>query len=163
MRADEFERHLGLLSPAGETSASELDTIRTAAELFHAGNPAHRVDGAVLARRHPWLLHYTTDRGRDAIRAAGSIGLSEHGVWLTPTIYAGCMVPYNLGLSTPVTAAIVIETAELVELWGPGFAAPSQAHDAWGGSGIEFYCPSPIPFSAAVDIVKIQPCGDTHR
>lgn len=92
----------------------------------------------------------------------GALG-GDYGCWLTPTPYAACMAPYNLGLNTPRDVCVLIDVSDIVEVWGPGTIPPSNQYpDTWRGGGIEFYTPTPIRLAAVREVIELAPCGDTH-
>lgn len=83
---------------------------------------------------------------------------------MTPTIYAGCMAPYDLGLNTPRDICLLIDVEPLSELWGPGTSRFSSQHrEIWKGGGIEFYSPFPIEVQNVAEVIELKPCGDRHR
>lgn len=109
------------------------------------------------------LLHYTSYAGVELIRATGTLGLGEHGVFLTPSLYAGCMVPANLGLRRATDRVLVVDPASLPELWGPGTAVPSDWDPLWVGGGVEFFSPAPIRLEEVLQWEELGSCGDGHE
>ena len=112
------------------------------------------------------LTHYTTQHGYTQIQASGAIGANRGGGWLTPTIYAACMAPYNLSLTSPRDVCLLVNVGGL-GLWGPGTAGPTLQKsggfpDQWYGGGIEFYSPLPIDIGRVSYKYEILPCGDRH-
>jgi hypothetical protein len=117
--------------------------------------------GQEVSERYGLLFHYTSTDGLRRIDSYGAIG---RGIWLTPTGFGGCMVPYNLGLYGPKNIALLLDVASIGYLWGPGTAPSSPVHgNVWRGGGIEFYSDDVIPLSAIIQIIDIEPCGDTHH
>jgi hypothetical protein len=121
-----------------------------------------RLDGATVYAEFGLLLHYSNSASLALIRSAGQLGASDRGLWLTPLALAACIAPYDLGLEDPRDIAFVVDPRPLSILWGPGIAAPSFRNGpVWRGGGLEFFSPQPIPFGAIMDVVEIDPCGDT--
>jgi hypothetical protein len=118
----------------------------------------------MVADRYGLLSHYTIWQGLTLALDTGSVG-GPQGCWLTPTPYAGCVAPYDLGLNTPRDVCLLVDVSELVQLWGPGMAAPSGLHPSiWRGGALEFYSPFPIEFTRVRRVViGVDTCGDTHR
>lgn len=91
------------------------------------------------------------------------IGRLGSGLWLTPTVYASCMAPYDLGLAGPADIALLVDPSALTQVWGPGTAAPSRYFGhTWLGAGIEFYSTAPLPLAGVIDVVELEPCGGGH-
>ena len=127
-------------------------------DLYTGGQPA--VAGHVVASAYGLLVHYTSVDNLTSIRASGYI---RAGSWLTPTPYAACMAPYNLGLPSPRNVCLLVDVSSIPDLWGPGTTPPSSVYPSiWTGRGIEFFVPSPIPFSFVQSIIELSPCGDIH-
>jgi hypothetical protein len=127
-----------------------------AIQLYRTGK-----QGARVASRFGVLAHYTSGPGLLWVAETGAIG-HPRGTWLTPTPYAGCMVPYDLGLENPRDVCILVDVRELGDLWGPGTCRRSANFGAiWQGGGIEFYYPGPIPLRHVRRIIlSLSPCGD---
>ncbi len=132
---------------------------RAARDLFHMNEEA--MDGGEVARRYGLLAHYTSvDRLPSIIRSGG---IGSPGCWLSPTAYAACMTPYNLGLDSPRDLCLLVDVSGVSQLWGPGTSPSSGRHPSiWRGGGIEFFAPSPIPLDQVRHIVMAEPCGDGH-
>jgi len=126
-------------------------------DLYLRGDPP--VSGSQVADAFGMLAHYTTRDAYRLIQQAGCIGLGL-GCWLTPTGYAACMAPYNLGLSSPRDIGLLIDVRDM-PLWGPGMSAPSGLHSlVWRGGAIEFFSPQ----SLGLERARLVPiCGDCHR
>ncbi len=155
MRVDSLAR--GLSRRVGRVSHAP------AIELWRRQDSIFKLTGAEAAARYGLMAHYTRKPLADLMRQGGSIGL-DAGCWLTPTPYSACMAPYDLGLNDPRDSVLIVDVTGLNELWGPGTALPSQRyHSIWQGGGMEFYCPSPIPFLNVVAVQDLEPCGDQHR
>lgn len=158
MRVDELTLTLG--ASAGAARAMPVDR-RPALSLFQAGAPPR--SGAQVFDAYGYLLHWTESSVLPLIAASRSVG-SLGGVWLTPTAYAACMTPYDLGLNSPRDAVLVVDPRRIPDLWGPGRAAPSgTAPSLWLGGATEFFVPAPLAVSAIVDVLQVEPCGDEHR
>lgn len=127
-------------------------------ELWRRGNPAVR--GQDVSDAFGQLAMYTTtDRLSDLV-AMGAIG---PGCWLTPTSYAACMAPYDLGLNAPRDVCLLIDVSRIGALWGPGSSRPSGRFPTiWQGAAIEFYCPTTVDFTYVHQVLRPLPCGDTH-
>lgn len=145
---------------------------RESAADMYARN-AKPMSGAEVTEAYGLLVHYTrwsvlsliANSEEIGIRGASSGTGTSGGVWLSPSVYPACMVPYNLGLESPRDVCVVLDVSRVSELWGPGTIPPSMKHHSiWQGGGVEFYCPEPIPFSAPtlVDVVGVEPCGGGH-
>ena len=107
-----------------------------------------------------FLAHYTTTDHFAQLLNIGTIG-GNQGCWLTPTPYAACMTPYNLGLNTPRDRCLLVDVSDL-ELWGPGTTPPSSWHPGiWQGGAMEFFS-LPVPTDRIVQVYEIMPCGDRH-
>ncbi len=119
------------------------------------------VTGADAVGGYGQLVHYTTEALLPDLVEADQIG--NPGCWLTPTPYASCMTPYDLGLPGPRDLCLVVDAGVLGNLWGPGTCPPSPTNPGvWRGGGVEFFSPDPVPFSAVRAIIRIRPCGDAH-
>jgi hypothetical protein len=149
--------------------ARELDTSRwgaaiaqlPAAELRRRGEPP--VSGQRVASAFGWLAHYVTTDVLTWYVERGAIG-GEAGCWLTPTGYAACMAPYDLGLRSPRTFCLLVDVRTVPELWGPAAAAPSDLFPAaWQGWGLEFYSPTSISMGLVQRVLDVYPYGDTHQ
>lgn len=131
-----------------------------AIDLYYRHDPP--VSGSEVANVYGLVAHYTTKTGLIAMRAAQFIG-APRGCWLTPTCYAACLAPYDMGLASPRDMCLLIDVRDIDTLWGPGTSPPSNLyHDQWWGGAIEFYTPNPISFALVVKIYEIEPCGDLH-
>jgi hypothetical protein len=134
-----------------------------AAELARFGVTSHSLTGTTIASAYGVLLHYTRRQFLRAIMDSGMIGRHGSGLWLTPTAYASCMVPYDLGLTGPADVALVLDPSSLGPVWGPGTAAPSRSFgQLWMGAGIEFYTSVPLALTAVLDVIDLEPCGGGH-
>jgi len=119
VRVNELAFTLG--ARAGSAKAMPVDD-RPALSLFRAGAPPR--SGADVFDAYGYLLHWTESTVLPLIAASPFAG-SASGVWLTPTAYAACMTPYDLGLNSARDAVLVIDPRRIRDLWGPGRAAPS--------------------------------------
>lgn len=137
-------------------------SAQPAHRLFTLGLSAYKLPGRSVADALGCLVHYTTPEGIVLINGSGAVGPPGGGVWLTPTPYAACMTPYDLGLPSPRKFALVIDVSTVAELWGPGTAPSTAFPSMWRGGGTEFYVPSRIPLSAIREVIELQPCGDEH-
>ena len=118
------------------------------------------VTGADVAATYGLLVHYTQWQYLVLMMQDREI---RARCWLTPTAYAECMVPYNLGLDSPREVCLLVDVSSLPILWGPGVTPPSARNPSiWRGGGIEFYSPHPIPFSCVTEVIELAPCGDEH-
>ncbi len=106
------------------------------------------------------LLHYTTAPVLRLIIAAGQVGRPGAGVFLTPSPFPACIVPYELGLDSPRDVCLVVNTRRLPKLYGPASAGPSSHARLWRGGAIEFFTPSPIPLTHVLEAVEVGTCGD---
>ena len=70
------------------------------------------VSGREVADRYGLLAHYTQWRYLPLMIQAGAI---HAGCWLTPTPYAECMAPYNLGLNSPREVCLLIDASQLTK------------------------------------------------
>jgi hypothetical protein len=123
----------------------------------------YRHTGADIHAQFGLLVHYTTRDVARLIVASGMIGAPGRGLWLSPSPYAACVAPYNLGVDTPRDLVLLVDVSGVAEVWGPGSAAISRAFpDIWRGGAVEFYVPHPIPLAAIRSTVRLDPCGDTH-
>lgn len=154
MRNDNLARRLSAVRwPA---SVSRLP----AAQLWRLDYPPST--GTEIARAFGPLVHYTNENGFEWIQLTGHIG-GPGGCWLTPTGYAACMVPYNLGLRSPRDRCLLIDVSGIDSLWGPGTAPRSDVHaNLWKGGGVEFFTPEPVPVENVIRTFHLQPCGDIH-
>jgi hypothetical protein len=142
--------------------ASTLPSVSAipALKMFSSGQPA--VSGKDVARVYGLLAHYTSRKYLRAIWAAGSIGHSL-GCWLTPTAYAACLAPYNLGINSPRDVCLLVDVQTISWLWGPGTASGSKGFKGlWKGGAVEFFSPDPIEFRYVKNVYRILPCGDPH-
>ncbi len=129
-----------------------------AEDLLKLGVPP--VSGAQVAANYGFLAHYTTLARLQQMMAIGLIG-GNAGCWLTPTIVAACMVPYDMGLETPRSVCLVVDVRNVPQLWGPGTAPGSRTYGAiWRGGGVEFYSPQPLSTALITRVHEIEPCGD---
>jgi hypothetical protein len=130
----------------------------TAWDMYNAGQDA--VTGADVARAYGLLAHYINRDRLALIIQSDRIG---PGCWLTPTAYAACITPYNLGLDSPRNMCLLIDVSELPRLWGPGKCGASGFRpNIWRGGGIEFFTPDPVPFGSVRHIIELETCGDEH-
>jgi hypothetical protein len=128
-------------------------------ELWRSGRPP--VSGEEVANTYGLLAHYTTLDALEWIRQMDAI---SPRCWLTPTTYAACMSPYDLGLNTPRDVCLLVDVRSVPQLWGPGTSRPSSHFPMiWAGGAIEFFSDSPISFSNVRRAIRIEPCGDMHR
>src|SRR5713226_7739373 len=70
----------------------------SALDLMVRGAPP--VTGQQIADRYGLLTHYLAATDLATIVAQAQIG-GPGDAWLTPTPYAGCVAPYDLGLRSP--------------------------------------------------------------
>ncbi len=155
MRSDNLARLLDIRRSGGGVQPLP------AAALGQQGNS---VTGAEVAARYGHLAYYLHSRWLSSVVRLGYIGTPGRGTWLTPSPYAGCLVPYNLGLDTPRDLCLLVDVSSLSTLWGPGMAGRSSDHpDIWRGGGIEFFVPGPIDLAHVKMLVWITPCGDPHQ
>lgn len=96
--------------------------------------------GSEVASVYGFLVHYTLSMHLERI-LEGQVGLPGKGLYLSPTPYSGCVVPYRLGLMTGRNAWIVLDVSSVPRLWGPGTSGIGRA--PWPGGGIEFFSPCP--------------------
>lgn len=124
-----------------------------------------RVTGKEVAQTYGVLAHYTTWYWLERMISTGRIG-GKDGCYLTPTPYAACMAPYNLGLDSPRELCLLINVSQLSELYGPGIADPDinvKAPGIWLGGAIEFFYSGPLNFfDVVMQVHEIAPCGDRH-
>lgn len=133
-------------------------------ELWQRDVKQFRFSGATVADEYGLLAHYTTVSGLGLIRDDGFIGGKNGGCWLTPTPYAACIAPYDLGLDTPRNLCLLVDVSKLQELWGPGTSEESRWNPAvWQGGAIEFYSAAPVPYEYVKHVIPLAPCGDLHR
>jgi hypothetical protein len=137
-------------------------------------DPQYKVTGALANEVYGHLYYYTRRSTYDNdIMPDGYVGLPVDvnnqdvgGVYLTPSLYAADIAPYNLGLNRPVDLCLAIRLPDGWELWGP---ATSECHpncqwqDLWEGGAIEFFSPNRVPIQYVVDEVDLEPRGDRHR
>jgi hypothetical protein len=153
MRDDQLARLLDL----GRSGTNSFPPD-TSYEMFIRGDPP--TTGQDVAGRYGLLAHYTSLDRLVLIHECGGL---YPGTWLTPTAYASCMAPYNLGLNTPRDVCLLIDVSGIQALWGPGRARSSAtAPNIWQGRGIEFYCPSRIDWDSIRRRLPVWPCGDRH-
>jgi len=147
---------------AGRATAGAIPVdARPAAMLRLLGVPP--IAGGRVYDVFGYLLHSTVGSRLQAMWESGVVG-SGAGVWLTPTAYASCMTPYDLGLDTPRDVVLLIDPRRVPALWGPGTAGSSLTWpNTWRGGAVEFFSPSPLAASVIVDVLGIEPCGDVHR
>jgi hypothetical protein len=138
---------------------------RPAIELCEKRVPRFKCSGTTVANKYGLLAHYTTEGGLQKIRELDSIGGKEgYGCWLTPTPYAACIAPYDLGLKTPCNVCLLVDVSKCEELWGPGTSGKSVLYSAiWRGGAIEFYSAVPVPYDYVTREIQLAPCGDLHR
>lgn len=153
-----------------DSFAKHMDTLRLTGKIDLDGEPAEElwrldedetdmVTGAqVAAVFGPNLIHYTLATHLPSIRREGQVGLEGRGLWLTPSPYAGCQAPYNLGLRSGINVCLTINIESVDALWGPGTAGQGAA--PWPGGGIEFYCPHPLPTHLVTSYRLLESCGD---
>jgi hypothetical protein len=113
--------------------------------------------GSEVARVYGFLIHYTLSIHLERILES-EIGLRGKGLYLSPTPYAGCVAPYNLGLTTGRDAWIVVDVSTVPKLWGPGRAGVGSV--PWRGGGIEFFSPVPLDKSTVVTYGTLSTCGE---
>ena len=105
-----------------------------ALDLYNKGQDA--VAGAEVAQRYGLLAQDTSRDRLVSIVQSGSVG--SPGCWLSPTAYAACMTPYNLGLNSPRDLCLLVDVSEVSQLWGLGTSPGSSHHpNSWRGGGIE--------------------------
>ena len=133
------------------------------------------VDGAAVAKAFGLLATYVTTSALLQAQSKGLFGTSPDpkdpgapwGLWLTPTPYAACIAPYNLGLNSPRDWCVLVDVTGLSPMWGPGTCVYSMRYPAtWRGGGIEFYLEAQVPWSDnkyVKDVLPVRPCGDPHR
>lgn len=156
MRNDNLARELDYWRWGGRGNISPFP----AEELWRAGMSP--VSGRKVASSYGLLAHYLTWDALVWVIEQGAIGGSQ-GCWLTPTPYAACMAPYDLGLNTPRNVCLLVDVSDLPELWGPGTSPPSGRYPAvWQGGGVEFFSTAPIDLGHIRDFQEIAPCGDSH-
>jgi hypothetical protein len=86
-------------------------SLDNALDMFLAGEEL--ITGGEVAGRYGLLAHYTNrDRLPSIIQSEG-IG---PGCWLTPTAYAACLTPYNLGLDSPRSMCFLIDDSGIARL-----------------------------------------------
>ena len=154
MRSDAFARALD------ERRWPNPIEARSAVDLRAQGLPP--IPGKEVAARYGLLAHYLAGTFLPTVLTQGYIG-STGGTWLTPTPYPACLAPYNLGLYSPRDLCMLIDVSTLDGLWGPATAERSISFPAiWQGGAIEFFFPGRITLNHVRDIVRLQPCGDTH-
>lgn len=90
---------------------------KSARQLFQTGDEAYRMFGEEAAREYGLMLHYASAVYAGLIRDSGAVGVLGFGAWLTPTAYAGCMAPPDLGLNTPRDLVLVLDVACVSEIW----------------------------------------------
>ncbi|MFG3062312.1 hypothetical protein ACGFYM_27585 [Streptomyces sp. NPDC048231] len=113
--------------------------------------------GAEVAKRHPFMCHYT---GIDWLNWIKKNGIRADA-WVSPTTYSACLAPYRLGLYDAKDIAVILETAQIPLLWGPGTAPPGIFNKVWTGGGIEYQLgPSGAPESSILHVLPLEPCGD---
>jgi hypothetical protein len=121
------------------------------------------IPGSEIANIYGLLAHYTTSQKLTEMETTGIIGDRARGCWLTPTAYAACMVPYDLGLPTPRDICLLVDVSGVQFLWGPGTSPPFDKGPAiWQGGGLEFYCPGGVSIDMCRGRFRLSPCGDTH-
>lgn len=134
-----------------------------ARELYRRNLAGYDVGGRELAGVFALLAHYTTWQAVDVMVATGYIGAGTE-CWLTPTAYAACLAPYNLGLRTPREVCLLVDVSGMGRLWGPGTCMASDSYSSvWRGGAIEFYSADGVPSSLVRRVIDLAPCGDTHR
>ena len=119
------------------------------------------IAGQQIAARYGLLAHYLSATALPAIVAQASIG-GPGGTWLTPTPYAGCVAPYDLGLRSPRDLCMLVDVSQLARVWGPGTAVPSILYPTtWRGGAVEFFVPGPIPLQSVRELIGLHACGDS--
>lgn len=132
--------------------------LRPAEDMYKRGDPA--VSGVRVASAYGFLSHYTTLGRLAQMLQIGQIG-GNAGCWLTPTTFAACMTPYDIGLDTPRNMCLLVDVGSVPALWGPGTAPASRTHPAiWRGGGLEFFSPQPLSTSLITRVYEILPCGN---
>jgi len=118
------------------------------------------VTGQQIAARYGLLAHYLSATALPTIVAQAHIG-GPGGSWLTPTPYAGCVAPYDLGLRSPRDLCMLVDVSQLAQVWGPGTAVPSSVHPTtWRGGAMEFFVPGPVPLQHVRELIRLHTCGD---
>jgi hypothetical protein len=121
------------------------------------------VPGGTVARTYGLLIIYVSSQALPLIVQNQAVGRPGYGCWLTPTPYASCLAPYDLGLPSPRDFCLLVDVAGIAALWGPGTAPPSRTYPMlWKGGAVEFFAPNPIPIGTIRGAIQIMPCGDTH-
>lgn len=119
------------------------------------------IAGQLIAARYGLLAHYLSVTALPAIVAQAAIG-GPGGTWLTPTPYAGCVAPYDLGLRSPRDLCMLVDVSQLARVWGPGTAVPSILYPTtWRGGAVEFFVPGPIPLRSVRELIRLHACGDS--
>ncbi|GEM_PF-7080770 len=115
MRVNRFAGALD--SYRGNTRGMNRSTL-AAEEIIRRVDARYRHSGSDVADVYGLLVHYTTLERLSSIVDTDRIGIN-HGCWLTPTPYAACMTPYDLGLNSPRNVCLLVDVSNLPELWGP--------------------------------------------
>lgn len=158
VRSDELTRVLG----RRQAERFQLPISDLPAEVLWRGDQEgtrFAVAGHDVASIYRLLIHYSSTDALNHIIAMEGL---DPGCWLTPTPYAACMAPYDLGLRTPRNVCLLVDVSSIPKLWGPGTSAPSPHSGLWKGGGIEFYCPTRIEMDIVRQVIELAPCGDTH-
>ena len=152
MRANFLARHFDYArwpAPVSPDSAHNL--------MLRGSRP---LTGRQIAARFGYLAHYLSATTLPAVVAQASIG-GPGGTWLTPTPYAGCIAPYDLGLRTPRDLCMLVDVRRLARIWGPGTAVSSNLHPTiWRGGAMEFFVRGPIPIQYVRALIRLHTCGD---
>lgn len=118
------------------------------------------VAGRQVASRYGLLAHYLAATTLPAVVAQAALG-GPGGTWLTPTPYAGCVAPYDLGLRSPRDLCMLVDVSRLARMWGPGTAIPSNLFPTiWRGGAMEFFVPGPVPLQYVRAVIRLHTCGD---
>lgn len=118
------------------------------------------VTGRRVASRFGLLAHYLSATTLPAVVARATLG-GPGGTWLTPTPYASCVAPYDLGLRSPRDLCMLVDVSRLARMWGPGTAIPSNLFPTiWRGSAMEFFVPGPVPLQYVRAAIRLHTCGD---
>lgn len=118
------------------------------------------VTGRRVASRFGLLAHYLSATTLPAVVARATLG-GPGGTWLTPTPYASCVAPYDLGLRSPRDLCMLVDVSRLARMWGPGTATPSNLFPTiWRGGAMEFFVPGPVPLQYVRAAIRLHTCGD---
>ncbi|UYQ62701.1 hypothetical protein [Streptomyces peucetius] len=154
-RSDSLAHYIEELRLDGRIDETGLKFGLSADEFEEMG--IDPVSGGEVSSIFGHLIHYTQSRFLESILST-QVGLPGWGVYLSPTPYAGCVVPYRLGLRAGSDAWIIVDVRNVEKLWGPGKAHAGPP--PWPGGHIEFYSSTPLDRSAVVDYGHLSSCGD---